>query len=145
MKIVEQENQESFRLSPWFRLYRTTQIAWLSFDRSRDAFRDGALLNAESGYLLQIVLIKYMKIFPLQIAHSAALGIANHNLYQDRIYLHLNLGGTSRRSRLFGLLRRKVRAPKDSQAAQGYRCEASRIGLRIDRMILLLSSFWKMD
>jgi hypothetical protein len=102
-------------------LYRTSQIAGRRFDRSRTAFRHGALLNAESGYLLQIVLIKYLKIFPLQVADRAALGIANHNLHQDRIYFHRNLGGTSRRRRLVRLLRRKVGVPKDSQAAQGYR------------------------
>jgi hypothetical protein len=121
VKIVEQENQESFRLSPCFRFYSTTQIARRRFDRSRAAFRHGALLNAEPGYLLQIVLIKYLKIFPVQIAHRAALGIANHNLHQDRIYFHLNLGGTSWRRRLVRLLRRKARAPKDNEAAQGYR------------------------
>jgi hypothetical protein len=49
------------------------------------------------------------------------MGIANHNLYQDRIYFHFDLGGTCWRRRLVGLLRRKVRAPEDSEAAQGYR------------------------
>ncbi len=120
MKIVEQENQESFRLSPWVRLYRTTQIALRRFDRSRDAFRRGALLNAKSGNFLLLALIKYLEIFPLQIAHSAALGIANYNLHQDRIYFHLNLRGTNRRRRLVRLRRRKARAPRESQAAQGY-------------------------
>ncbi len=101
-------------------------------------FRRPPLLYTEARNNPPLAIIKYLEVLLGQIAYSVPLPVADYHGDQHRIHFDYDFGGSVLGWRALSHLGRVAHAQQKTQATQGNRREACRVGFRNNPPILLL-------